>query len=216
VAREESAAARGARRSRLLTTRLLEELTGARRAAGLSIREMARRLGCSHDLVRRFEAGARSAQTIELLATYAAVVGLRLAASLYPDGDPVRDAAHLRLLARFKRRLHALLRWRTEVVIPIAGDARSGDAVIEGDGWDVLVEAETYVDDVQLVERRAAAKQRDLGADRLILLIAATRHNREVLRLHAELRARFPIDTRACLRRLAAGEDPGGDCLVIL
>jgi transcriptional regulator with XRE-family HTH domain len=216
MAREETAAARGGRRSRQLTARLLDELVGARRAAGLSVREMARRLGWSHDLVRRFEAGAPAALTVERLATYAAVVGLTLAASLHLDGDPVRDAAHLRLLARFRARLHRRLGWRTEVPIPIAGDARSADGVIAGDVWDAVVEAETYLRDIQFVERRASAKQRDLGADRLILVVSESRHNREVIRLHPELRERFPIDTRTCLRRLAAGEDPGGDCLVIL
>ena len=216
MAREETPAVKGARRLRQLTTRLIEDLIAARRAAGLSIREVARRIGCSHDMVRRFEAGIPSSATIAFVAAYAASVGLKLAASLHPDGDPVRDAPQLRLLARFRARIHPALRWRAEVVIPITGDARSGDGLLAGDGWEALVEAETYLGDVQLVERRAAAKQRDLGADRLILLVADTRHNREVIRLHPELRERFPIDTRTCLHRLGQGLDPSGDALVIL
>ena len=100
--------------------------------------------------------------------------------------------------------------------MPNVGDRRSGDAMIDGVDWDALVEAETVLADLQLVERKAAAKQRDLGARRLILLVADTRRNREVIRLHPELRERFPIDTRTCLTRLGAGRDPGGDCLVVL
>jgi hypothetical protein len=50
----------------------------------------------------------------------------------------------------------------------------------------------------------------------VILLFAETRHNRTVLRLHPELRERFPIGTREYLRALALASDPGGDCLVIL
>jgi hypothetical protein len=50
----------------------------------------------------------------------------------------------------------------------------------------------------------------------LILLVADTAHNRHVLRLHPELRERFPVCTRKCLAALARGEDPGGDCLVLL
>jgi hypothetical protein len=69
---------------------------------------------------------------------------------------------------------------------------------------------------VQARERSIAAKQRDLGATRAILLVADTRHNREVLRATPELMARFPVDTRSCLRALAHGQDPGGDALVIL
>jgi len=208
--------ARGARRSRVLRLRLAEELLNAKTAAGLSGRELARRVGVSHDTIARLLRGDAAAMTIDLLARTAEVVGLQLASSLHPNGDAVRDAAQLRLLARFKARLHAALRWRTEVPVPITGDLRSGDAVLAGEGWDALVEAETHLGDIQLIERKASAKRRDLGADRLILLVSETRHNREVIRLHPELRERFPIDTRTCLGRLARGQDPGGDALVIL
>jgi transcriptional regulator with XRE-family HTH domain len=216
MVRSEDAASRGHRRGRQLIVRLVGELVAARGAAGLSIREIARRLGCSHDTIRRLERGDGPATSIELIARYAAVVGLRLAANLYPDGDPVRDRAHLALLGRFRKRLHSNLRWRVEVPIPIAGDQRSGDAVIEARGWDALVEAETQLADIQLLERRGAAKARDLRLSRFILLVADTDRNREVIGLHPELRERFPIDTRRCLKSLGRGGDPGGDCLVIL
>lgn len=154
--------------------------------------------------------------TVDLAARVAPVVGLQLASSLYPDGDPVRDRAHLALLARFRARISPALRWRVEVPILIAGDLRSGDALISGAEWAALLEAETRLGDLQLLERRAAAKQRDLNAKHLILLASDTRHNRDVIRLHPELRERFPRDTRTCLSRLGRGDDPGGDSLVIL
>lgn len=154
--------------------------------------------------------------SIDHVARAAEVLGLQLAAQLHPNGDPVRDRPQLRLLARFRPRLSPALRWRAEVPIPIAGDLRSGDGMIGGEGWDALVEAETHLGDIQLIERRASAKQRDLGANRLVLLVSDTRHNREVLGLHPELRERFPMDTRTCLARLGRGEDPGEDCLVVL
>jgi hypothetical protein len=100
--------------------------------------------------------------------------------------------------------------------MPIPGDLRSGDGAIEGVFGTILVEAETRLTDIQTVERKAASKQRDLGADRLILLVADTAINRRVLGLHPELRERFPIGPRKCLAALSRGEDPGGDCLVIL
>jgi transcriptional regulator with XRE-family HTH domain len=212
----QSQAARGERRSRQLRLRVAEDVANARIAAGLSQREVARRVGVSPMRIARVEGGDPAAMTIDIVAPIAAVIGLQLAVSLHPDGDPVRDRGQLALLGRFRPRLHEKLRWRTEVVIPIAGDRRSADGLIEGVGWSAIVEAETRLGDLQLVERRAAAKQRDLGADRLILLVADTRHNRAVLRLHPESAERFPITTRACLRALARGEDPGGDCLVIL
>jgi len=108
------------------------------------------------------------------------------------------------------------LRWRTEVVIPIAGDPRSADGLIEGSWGSARVEAETRPGDIQASERKVRAKQRDLGAERLILLLADTRHNRHVVQDHPEIREQFPVDTRTCLAALGRGEDQGGDCPVIL
>ena len=200
----------------MLRQRLAESITVARTSAGLSLREVGRRAGISDHTVRRVEAAAVGAMSIDALARVAEVLGLDLAASLYPRGDPVRDRAHTALLARFRARIPTGVRFRVEVPIPMAGDPRNGDAMLVGKEWDALVEAETHVLDIQLVERKASAKQRDLGADRLVLLVSDTRHNRAVLRLHPELRERFPVSTRAWLRRLARGEDPGGDAVVIL
>lgn len=100
--------------------------------------------------------------------------------------------------------------------MPIEGDRRSADATIDGDSLNAIVEAETHLDDIQALERGIAGKQRDLGVERVILLVADTRHNRAVLARVAELRRRFPIGPRACLASLAIGRDPGGDALVIL
>jgi hypothetical protein len=100
--------------------------------------------------------------------------------------------------------------------MPISGDLRGADGLIEGDLGTILVEAETRLADLQAVERKALLKKRDLGAERMILLIADTPNNRTVLELHAELRERFPIGARRCLAALGRGEDPGGDCLVVL
>jgi transcriptional regulator with XRE-family HTH domain len=200
----------------MLRHRLANELERARKTAGLSLREVGRRLGVRHELVARVERGDPSMMRIDLLAEVAEVVGLQLAASLHPNGDPVRDTAHLQLLARFRRRMNPRLRWRVEVPIPIAGDPRSADALIEGGFGTALVEAETHLGDIQAIERKTAAKARDLGVERLILLVSDTRHNRSVTRLHPELRERFPVDTRTCLGSLGRGSDPGGDCLVVL
>lgn len=100
--------------------------------------------------------------------------------------------------------------------MPITGDLRSGDGMIEGVFGGFLTEAETRLTDLQAVERKALLKKRDLGATRLILLVADTPNNRRVLDLHPELRERFLVGTCACMAALARGEDPGGDCLVVL
>jgi len=120
------------------------------------------------------------------------------------------------LLERLRSRLNPALRWRTEVPIPIAGDRRSGDAVVSSRSFEALVEAETHLGDIQALERAIAAKQRDLGIRRVILLVADTRHNRAAMNGVSELRRRFPVTTRACLAALAEGNDPGGDALVVI
>lgn len=191
-------------------------MEGARVSGGVSVREVSRAVGVSPHRIERALRGERGALTIDLAARIAPVVGLQLAASLYPNGDPVRDRAHLALLERFRSRLHPGLVWRTEVPMPIPGDLRGADGSIDGDLGTIVVEAETRLTDFQAVERKAQLKKRDLGADRVILLVADTPNNRKVLALHPELRERFPIGTRKCLAALARGEDPGGDCLVVL
>ena len=100
--------------------------------------------------------------------------------------------------------------------MPIRGDLRSADAVIDGSRVDAIVEAETRLDDLQAVERRIRTKQRDLGSRRAILLVADTRHNRAVIRSTPNLRDQFPIGTRTCLAALGRDDDPGGDCLIVL
>jgi hypothetical protein len=100
--------------------------------------------------------------------------------------------------------------------MPIPGDLRSADGVAATESFGAIVEAETRLDDVQAAERRLRSKQRDLGLPRAILLVADTRHNRQVMNEVPGLRHGFPIDTRRCLAALSRGDDPGGDCLVIL
>jgi transcriptional regulator with XRE-family HTH domain len=216
MAGRESLATLGAKRSRYLRQRVGDELASARVASGLSIRAVARKVGVSADRIGRAERGDPSALTLDLAARIAPVVGLQLAASLHPNGDPVRDRAHLALLERFRRRLHPDLRWRTEVPMPIAGDLRSADGLIQGGFGTILVEAETRITDFQSVERKLALKARDLGADRHILVVADTPNNRRALELHHELRHRYPVTTRKCLAMLSRGQDPGGDGLVVL
>ena len=200
----------------MLIARTADGLATARRASGLRFREIGRRVGTGHARVARAERGDPDTLTIDLLSRIAAVLGLELSVSLHPDGEPIRDKAHLALLERFRSRIGPTLRWRTEVPIPIEGDRRSADAVIDIEGFEAIIEAETHLAEIQLLERGIAGKQRDLQIDRVILLVADTRHNREVISRVPELRRRFPVGTRACLTDLARGRDPGGDALVVL
>lgn len=193
-----------------------EEIRQARNAASLSQREVGRMLGVTHSSIGRMERGDVARLSFERIAVVGAILGLDLHARLYPSGSPVRDGAHLALLERLRKRLGSMLRFRLEVPVPIAGDHRSADGVIDGEDVDAMVEAETRVDDVQALLRRIRAKQRDLGSRRVILLLSDSRNNRSVLAHHPELAAEFPIHPRACLRALSAGVDPGGDAILLL
>ncbi|MEO8571561.1 MAG: helix-turn-helix domain-containing protein [Chloroflexota bacterium] len=196
-------------------TRVRNDISQARRGAGLSQDEIGRPCGLSRSQVARIEAGSRRA-TIRELACLGGVVGLDVRLRDYPAGDPIRDAGQLRLLERFRVRLHPALRWSTEVPLPMDGDLRAWDAVIRGTGWRLAIEAETVADDVQALERRLALKQRDGGERHLILLVADTRRNRRALASAPAAFADLQLRTRAVLRALGRGDHPGASAIVIL
>ena len=145
-----------------------------------------------------------------------AAVGLDVRLQAYPAGDPIRDAGQARLLARLRPRLNPVLRWSTEVVLPIPGDLRAWDAVIEGRGWRIGVEAETVLDDIQALERRLALKRRDGDVDHVILVVADTARNRRALKSAPAAFVDLPLRTREVLAALRDGRDPGGSGIVIL
>jgi transcriptional regulator with XRE-family HTH domain len=188
----------------------------ARVSAGLSQRQLGRLVGVSHQTIGRIERAEVPSLALDRLVLLATMLGLDLRVGLHPSGSPVRDAAHLALLARLRDRLGPGTRFRMEVPMPTAGDLRSTDGLILDSAFDAMVEAETHIDDVQAVVRRARAKQRALGCRRLILLLSDSRHHRDLLRRHPELLVDFPVSARGGLRALAAGMDPGGDMIVLL
>jgi len=71
---------------------------------------------------------------------------------------------------------------------------------------------------VQALQRRVALKRRDdPNITGVVLLLADTRHNRDLLREHGEaLRTDFPVDGSRFLAALAAGRIPGGSGVVLL
>jgi transcriptional regulator with XRE-family HTH domain len=200
-----------------LRVELGKELRISRHAAGATMAQVAARLGWSKSKVSRVERGRSPSVTLKDLALFAAVVGLRPSVRLYPSGLPIRDIGQVQLLAALTMRMHPSWRHRHEVPMPRAGDLRAADQVSTIPGCSVMIEAFRRFTDYQAQSRSAREKQRDLGADRLLLLIEDTETNRRALRaVHSELRRSFPVSPRRMLAGLAAGEDPGGDGVLLL
>jgi len=192
------------------------ELRIARVAGGRRLADVARKAGLSVPYLSQLERGLAPAIRVADLARIGAAVGLRLSLHFYPLERRPLDVGQLRILGLLRTRLAPAWRLELEVPVPIPGDLRAADARLTGP-VSIVVEAWTRLADVQAQVRAAQLKRRDLGADRLLMLIAATATNRRALRLAGDVvRASFPIGTREALGALAAGRDPGGDAIVLL
>ena len=205
------------RLSRWMLDQVGRELRLARISAGMRQIDVARPLGTSKSRVCRVEHGHVMSLNMGDLARHAAAVGLKPSLRLYPLGRRLLDRAQLELLERFRRRIHPAWTWETEVPMPIHGDLRSGDCRITVPRCAILVEAYTRLSDWQAQTASAARKKRDLEADRLIILLAATHANRRAAWEAASVaRGSFPLRTKETLAALAEGRDPGADAIVFL
>lgn len=200
-----------------LRTAAGQELRNARQAAGLSMQRVADRLGWSRTKVSRIERAKNRSVSLQDLARLAATVGLRPSLRFYPTERAVRDIGQVELLAALNRRMHPRWVTRQEVPIPLPGDLRAADQLSSLPGCHLMVEAYRRLTDFQAQLRAARAKQRDLGAHRLLLLFESTDLNRRLVRgLGSEERRSLPVPPRRILAALAAGVDPGGDGILFL
>lgn len=205
---------RAARRASRFLVEVGEELRRARRQRGISQAAIARAVGLSQSEVSRIENGRNQMVPLTSAARILAAAGLDLSVRVYPGGAPIRDIGQVKLLARLRAEIHSGLRWRTEV--PIAGDLRAFDAVIDGHGVQVAVECVTRLEDAQATERAINGKQRDAAMPRLVLTLADSRHNRAAVAAATSLREAFPLGSRAILAALRVGRQPAGNGLIFL
>jgi transcriptional regulator with XRE-family HTH domain len=194
------------------------ELRVARLAAGLTLRAVGQRANVSGSTVLRAERGLATAQRADVVAAVAAAVGMRARLRVYPDGEPLRDAAQVAMFNAFRRRLPAGLPLRAEQpVTQDPADRRAFDALLILPGCRCGIEFISRFHDCQAQLRQLHLKQRDGAVDRLILVVKATHHNRRVLRAAADvLAATLPVGTRQVWRSLSAGRDPGANGVVLL
>lgn len=240
MASSERAADRGSRQARRDVASVGDELRRARRLAGLSLVAVGRATGLSYSQVSRVERATLATVSVMQLAKIGSVVGLDVRVRAYPAGPPIRDAAQVALLERFRARLGPGLRMRLEVPLELAGDQRAWDAMLTGPTTDsarmpgvdpevatgpgpsavtgqMAVEAITRLDDVQATLRKIALKQRDGDISQVILLLADTRSNRAARGAATDLlRAAFPCPTRTALACLKVGSLPPASTLLVL
>lgn len=204
-------------RGRDLRVNLGAEIRRARLAAGLRLADVGRAIGRSGSWVSRAERGLVRGIGLEELTVVGAAVGVRVWAAAYAGERAIADAPQLALLRRFRARVGEMWQWKFEVVVPIAGDRRAADAVLYGATVRILVEAFTRLADAQAQLRSVQAKARDLGIERVVIVIAATNANRRALGMANDaVAANFPLGTRKVLAALAAGRDPGANGIVVI
>jgi len=217
MANRQSILRESARSASWILRHIGQELRVARILAGMTQRQVAERVGRSTSHVSRVEHGLIRGFTFPQLYRHSAVVGLKPFLNLYPSIARPLDRAQLALFARFRERIGHQWSVILEVPMPIAGDLRAADAVIAQAGLRIMVEVITRLADFQAQLRSAHRKVRDLGANRLILVVAGTETNRRALRdAGVAIDEALPVRTKAALTHLARGEDPGGDALVLL
>lgn len=204
------------RRSIRLAHELGDELRAARHVAGLTQRNVARAIHSSQAEVSRRERGLLRGIGVDRLIAHAAAVGMRVSVKMWPVGGAIRDAAQARhvaaILARIGRPWTVLL----EAPIPLAGDLRAVDVLLRSPAGSVAVEVITRLSDLQAQLRAAQLKARDIGATRLVIVVAGTHANRRaVADARGTLLATFDLDARQVLADLTAGRVPPRDALFL-
>ena len=206
--------------NRLTAWQLMElgrEIRLGRITGGRTQRAVAESVGTSVARISRIERGLVPTITLRQLSRTAAAVGLKLYIRAFPASRRLLDKPQQDLLNELQRRAHPSWRWESEVPMPIPGDLRAGDARSSVPGCSVLFELWTRLADWQAQTRSALLKQRDLGADRLVLVLRATHANREALRQAGPAaRETFPLRGRQVLRALGEGRDPGANGILLL
>ena len=205
------------RRAQRQVAEVIRELRTARENAALTQAAVAQAARVSRQLISVWERGKVVPDPIQL-ARWGAVVGLDVVVRAYPGGSPLRDAAQLKLIRRLRQSVGEGWTWRTEV--PVSGDQvdrRAFDAVISRGEVRVGVEAISRLVDAQAQVRAISLKQEAAGLECVVIVLADTRHNRVALRdAEPTLRPAFPLDSRAVLGALRAGEMPRANGVVLV
>jgi hypothetical protein len=95
-------------------------------------------------------------------------------------------------------------------------DRRALDVVLAGSAGSIGLEATTRLTDAQAQIRAAILKQKAARLDRILLVLADTRHNRAaVVDAAPSLDGAFPASPREVLRALRAGALPPANGIIL-
>jgi transcriptional regulator with XRE-family HTH domain len=180
MATRETRRERGRRRSEMLLRRLGDEMRTARMVAGLSQRAVAVHAGWTQSELHRFERGQLQTLSLVRVCQVASVLGFEINATVHPIGDGLRDRGQQAAIARLSKVVHPSYRQAREVPFPTLGDLRSWDMTLRLADFLLGVEVETRVRDVQELVRRIRQREIHGGVDAVLIVLAATAHNRAV------------------------------------
>jgi hypothetical protein len=151
------------------------------------------------------------------LSTLGSVLGLELGAGFHPYGQPIRDKGHQVVIGRLRRILSAAFAVMAEASFPNPGDPRRWDLLIRLPLQIIGIEVETRIRDIQALVARLRRRAIEGGADVLVLVLADTKTNRELLpQLLEALGGDFATSPRAILKALRAGQPVPGSGVVLI
>jgi transcriptional regulator with XRE-family HTH domain len=196
------------------------ELALACSVAGVTQRELARRLGLSQTTISRLLSGSATLH-FDVADAIARACGNRLLIRVLPgDGIRLRDSGQLAMAQVIERSAHHAWVVRLEVAVGPPPDMRAVDVVLMGPDEVVAIEIERSLRDLQ-AQLRAAKLKRVALAERMVLqvrLVLAVPDGvaaRRRLQPFGDLIVReLPISSRTAWARIRSGEPLGGDALL--
>jgi transcriptional regulator with XRE-family HTH domain len=198
----------------------VRELRLACEVAGLSQRQLAKRIGWHPSRVSRLLAG-RTAPDLDVAERLMAGTGHRLLLKVVPsDGVRLRDSGQLGVAERIVSEAHGSWRRRLELPVAQAPDRRAADLVLDNGLAVLMIEIERWLRDLQAQLRAAQLKRAALSQllgrpVALILAVIDTDVNRAAVAPHRTMvDEALPVGTRRVWAAIRSGESPGGDGLL--
>ena len=199
---------------------IARELTLACAVAGVTQRDLAKRLSMSQTSVCRLLNGS-STLRIDVADAIARACGHRLILSVAPgNGIGLRDSGQLTVAQTIQRQAGHPWQPRLEVTVGKASDRRAIDLVLMQPSEVVAIEIERWLRDLQAQLRAGLLKRSELAERmgvtvRFILALPDTTAMRRMVAPYRDLlAATLPVSSRTAWARIRSGQPIGGDALL--